>query len=297
MATVHANGIEFRVNRYRTGPEGPRPVIVFVHGLAVDNSGWSFTLGMPLATSADVVTYALRGHGRSQLVPSGYRLRDHADDLVALLDALDITEPVHVVGGSYGGAIGIVAAIAHPERIASLFLIDAQLPTPGWTDLFLGHLERIAEALRGDYSLDQVMQLFDLTSRRKARLLVERGKRLLLATSLLEDLRTEPPVDPADFALVRCPVLAVYGERSEIRNMADQLPTLVPHAEVVLTPGADHKATFLQPGELRTLIRRFVGLPEADGGGDGRVSRPPAGPAAAPTAHRDGGAPLAVTES
>lgn len=286
MATVHANGIDFRVNRYRTGPEGPRPVVVFVHGLAVDNSGWSFTLGMPLATSADVVTYALRGHGHSQLVPSGYRLSDHAGDLVALLDALDITEPVHVVGGSYGGAVGIVAAIAHPDRIASLFLIDAQLPVPGWTDLFLGHLERIAESLQGDYSLDQVMQLFDLTSRRKARLLVERGKRLLLDTTLIEDLRTEPPVDPADFARVRCPVLAVYGEQSEIRDMADQLPALVPHAEVVLTPGADHKATFLQPGELRTLIRRFVGLPDADAPAESAGGADP-----------DGGAALAVAES
>jgi pimeloyl-ACP methyl ester carboxylesterase len=265
MATVHANGIDFKVNRYRTGPEGPRPVVVFIHGLAVDNSGWSFTLGMPLATSAEVVTYALRGHGRSQFVPSGYRLADHAEDLIALLDAMGMADPVHVVGGSYGGAVGVVAAIEHPDRIASLFLIDAQLPVPGWTDLFLPPLERIAEALQGDYRLDQVMQLFDLTSRRKAALLVERGKRLLLDTTLLDDLRTEPPLEPADFAGVRCPVLAVYGERSEIRDMADVLPTLVPHAKVEITPGADHKATFLQPGELRSLIRRFVGLPEAAG--------------------------------
>lgn len=268
MATVHANGIDFRVNRYRTGPEGPRPVIVFIHGLAVDNSGWSFTLGMPLATSADVVTYALRGHGRSQLVGSGYRLADHAEDLIALLDAMGIDEPVHVVGGSYGGAIGIVAAIAHPDRIASLFLIDAQLPVPGWTDLFLGHLERIAEALQGEYTLDQVMQLFDLTSRRKASLLVQRGKRLLLDTTLLDDLRAEPPLGPDDFARVRCPVLAVYGEQSEIRDLAELLRTLVPHADVELTPGADHKATFLQPAELRTRIRRFVGLGEATGPDD-----------------------------
>lgn len=265
MATVNANGIDFSVNRYRTGPDGPRPVIVFIHGLAVDNSGWSFTLGMPLATSAEVITYALRGHGRSQFVRSGYRLADHADDLVALLDAMGIDEPVHVVGGSYGGAVGIVAAIAHPDRIASLFLIDAQLPVPGWTDLFLGHLERIAEALKGEYTLDQVMQLFDLTSRRKASLLVQRGKRLLLETTLIDDLRTEPPLAPTDFARVRCPVLAVYGEQSEIHDMAEMLPTLVPHAEVEITPGADHKATFLQPAELRALIRRFVGLTETPG--------------------------------
>jgi pimeloyl-ACP methyl ester carboxylesterase len=271
VATVHANGIDFRVNRYRTGPGGERPIIVFIHGLAVDHSGWSFTLGMPLATSAEVVLYALRGHGHSQFVPSGYGVADHAGDLIALLDAMDISAPVHLVGGSYGGAVAIAAAIERPERIASLFLIDAQLPVPGWTDLFLGPLERIAEALRGDYSLEQVMQLFDLTSRRKASLLVKRGERLLHETTLLDDLRNEMPLDAADFARVQCPVLGVYGEHSEIHDMAAQLPKLVPHAEVHITPGADHKQTFLQPAELRGLIRRFVSLPspETDGDGDG----------------------------
>jgi pimeloyl-ACP methyl ester carboxylesterase len=264
VATVHANGIDFRVNRYRTGPEGVRPVIVFIHGLAVDHSGWSFTLGMPLATSADVVTYALRGHGHSELVPAGYRLTDHAGDLIALLDAMDITQPVHLIGGSYGGAVAVVAAIERPDRIASLFLLDAQLPVPGWTDLFLGHLERISDAMRAEsYSLEQVMQLFDLTSKRKATLLVNRGKRLLHETTLLDDLRTEPPLDAAEFARVRCPVLGVYGEHSEIHDMAEMLPRLVPHAEVHITPGADHKATFMQPAELRGLIRRFVGIDDS----------------------------------
>jgi pimeloyl-ACP methyl ester carboxylesterase len=287
VATVRANGIDFRVNRYRTGPEGDRPIIVFIHGLAVDHSGWSFTLGMPLATTAEVITYALRGHGHSQFVPSGYRLADHADDLIALLDAMGITEPVHLVGGSYGGAVAVVAAIEWPDRVASLFLLDAQLPVPGWTDLFLGPLERISDAMRDDnYSIEQVMQLFDLTSKRKASLLVNRGKRLLHETTLLDDLRTEPPIDPADFARVRCPVLGVYGEQSEIRDMADMLPTLFPHAEVHITPGADHRATFLRPAELRALIRRFVGL--GDEPGD-RSDEPGDGPGGEPLVRAAGG--------
>lgn len=278
MATVHANGIDFRVNRYRTGPGGERPIIVFIHGLAVDQSGWSFTLGMPLATSAEVVLYALRGHGHSQFVPSGYRVVDHVGDLVALLDALDITVPVHLVGGSYGGAVATVAAIEHPDRIASLFLLDAQLPVPDWTDLFAGPLERVAEAMRGDFTLDQVMQLFDLTSRRKASLLAKRGRRLLHETTLLDDVRSEIELGPDDFARIECPVLGVYGEHSEIRNMADLLPKLVPHAEVHITPGADHKQTFLQPAALRDLIRQFVGLPTSEApapDGDGRLVASP----------------------
>jgi pimeloyl-ACP methyl ester carboxylesterase len=90
VATVHTNGVELRVNRYWVGPrDEDRPVVVFVHGLGiVDHSGLSFTLGMPLANVADVVLYALRGHGRSEVPPTGYRLDDHVADLAGLLDAL-----------------------------------------------------------------------------------------------------------------------------------------------------------------------------------------------------------------
>ena len=102
MATVHANGVELRVNRYRVGNDGldsGRPVVVFVHGLGiVDHSGLAFTLGMPLATDAETILYALRGHGHSQVVASGYRIADHVADLVGLLDDLGVAEPVHLVG-------------------------------------------------------------------------------------------------------------------------------------------------------------------------------------------------------
>ena len=118
MATVRANGVELRVNRYRVGADGDRPVVVFVHGLGiVDHSGLAFTLGMPLATDAEAILYALRGHGHSEVVASGYRVADHVADLIALLDALGVRAPVHLVGCSYGGAVAVTAAARHPGRV------------------------------------------------------------------------------------------------------------------------------------------------------------------------------------
>src|SRR4029453_11987433 len=120
VATVRANGVDLRVNRYRIGPDGVRPVVVFVHGLGiVDHSGLAFTLGMPLATEAGTVLYGVRGHGQSQVAPSGYRVADHVADLVGLLDALDLAGPVHLVGCSYGGAGGVTTAVPHPDQVAS----------------------------------------------------------------------------------------------------------------------------------------------------------------------------------
>lgn len=259
MATVRANGVDLRVNRYRVGPEGERPVVVFLHGLGiVDHSGLSFTLGMPLAADADVLLYALRGHGHSETPPSGYRLGDHVADLLALLDAVGLTAPVHLVGCSYGGAITTVTAIRHPERVASLFLLDPLLPVGGWTRHILPTMEQAAALLRDGYSVDDVMAALGLTSRRKASAVAERAHRLLIGTTLLEDLRLETAVEPEDFARLRCPVEAVFGDESEMHPFAARLRDLVPAATVHTIAGADHLRIFGHTSELGALIRRFV---------------------------------------
>ena len=267
MATVHANGVELRVNRYRVGNDGPdsgRPVVVFVHGLGiVDHSGLAFTLGMPLATDAETILYALRGHGHSEVVASGYRIADHVADLVGLLDELGVAEPVHLVGCSYGGAVVVTAAARHPSRVASLFLLDPVLPVPGWPERVLALLEPAAERLAGGYTIEQVMAALGGVSRRKAVAAARRAERLLLGTSLLDDVRGEAPLAERDFARIDCPVLAVYGDRSEMLAQAGGLATLVPQARVQLIEGADHLSVFGHTRELAALIREAVGLAPA----------------------------------
>ena len=267
MPTVHANGVDLRVNRYRVGPEGKRPVIVFVHGLGiVDHSGLSFTLGMPLAPDADAILYALRGHGHSQVVPSGYRVVDHTADLLALLDALDVGVPVHLVGCSYGGAVAIATAVRHPERVASLFLIDPVVPVPGWPERILPMLDAAAAQLSGDYTVEDVMAALGGVSQRKAAAVAERAERLLLGTTVLDDVRREPALTDDEFARIACPVLAVYGDRSEMFPLADELTARVAGARIHVVPGADHLSVFGHTRELGEQIRAFVGLPAPERG-------------------------------
>jgi pimeloyl-ACP methyl ester carboxylesterase len=262
MATVRVRGVDFRVSRYRSGPDGPRPVIVFVHGLCVvDQSSLSFTLGLPLATSAEVILYDLRGHGRSQVVSSGYRVVDHVADLVALLDALDVTVPVHLVAHSYGGAIAVVAAMRHPDRVASLSLVDGFFPCRGWGKVINHTLRKAAKALRRDYTPEDAMKVLGIPSRRKAVAVAARARRLILETTLPDDVRHEPALRAVDYAQIACPVLAVYGDRSPLYPLAGRLQRLVPTAELYTLAGADHLLNLERPREVCALVREFVGLP------------------------------------
>jgi len=260
VATVQANGVDLRVNRYWVGPEGDRPVVVFIHGLGiVDHSGLAFTLGMPLASDADVILYALRGHGHSQVAPSGYNVVDHVADLVALLDALDVDAPVHIVGCSYGGAVATVTAMEHPDRVASLFLVDPLFSSPDWISRVLPAMEAAAALVDRDYTIDEVMAaLGGLVTRRKAALVAERAHRLLVGTTILDDLRSEPELGVDDYARIRCPVGAVYGTASEMLPLADVLRTYVPSVDLHAIDGADHLGIFGRTKELGALIRGHV---------------------------------------
>ncbi|MGH9214600.1 MAG: alpha/beta fold hydrolase [Acidimicrobiales bacterium] len=262
MGTLRVRGVDLRVNRYRSGPDGPRPVIVFVHGLCVvDQSSLSFTLGLPLATHADVILYDLRGHGRSEVVPSGYRVVDHVADLVALLDTLAVHEPVHLVAHSYGGAVAVVAALRHGERVASLTLVDGFLPFRGWGRLIDRTLQSAGRALRHEYSPEDAMRVLGMTSPRKAMAVAARARRLILETTLSRDVRREPPLRRQDYARIRCPVLGIYGDRSPLHPLAGKLRRRLPAAELHILAGADHLLNLERPREVRTLVSRFVGLP------------------------------------
>jgi 3-oxoadipate enol-lactonase len=270
MARVRANGVELHVTRFRTGPPGDRPVVVCVHGLAVvDKAANSFVLGFHLARDAEVIAYDLRGHGRSELAPTGYRIADHAADLAGLLDALAITQPVHLVAFSYGGAVATLAAMRYPERVASLTLLDGIVPVAGWETALFGTVRQfeiwVDEGRAKGFDSDQifevivehVMEEFRVT-RRRATAVGRRVHRLFEHTTMREDIRRESAFDKEDYARIQCPVLAVYGDQSELYWLTDLLPNLLQDVRVHTVAGADHLDVYWRVDEIRPLVREFV---------------------------------------
>lgn len=259
---VGVNGVGLKVNRYScrrpNGTDGQHPAVVLIHGLTVDHSGLGFTVGMPLTRTAEVLLYDLRGHGRSEMVPSGYRVTDHVADLVALLDAQGMDQPVHLVGGSYGGAVAAAMALEHPQRVASLGLIEGLIPHPGWGGLVARTMEQAADKLRHGLTADQAMAELGISSRRKAVAMAERARRLLVETTMLEDVRSETDWDHSDYARISCPVLGLYGDRSDIYGLTSLLATNVPDVRIHTLEGLGHMEVFWYPQRLRDVIATFV---------------------------------------
>ena len=112
MAFIDVGGTRFG---YDEAGEGP--AIVFIHGALVDRGMWDHQFG-ELSERYRVIRYDWRGYGESDDATEPVC---HHEDLLALMDALGV-EHAHLAGNSYGGAYAVEAALAAPERVASLSL-------------------------------------------------------------------------------------------------------------------------------------------------------------------------------
>jgi pimeloyl-ACP methyl ester carboxylesterase len=116
-------GGELAVEAYR----GTTEPVLAIHGISSTRMLWSWLREeLPELT---LLAPDLRGRGDSVDVGGPSSIVQHADDMVAILDARDL-ESVHVCGMSMGGFVGVALAVRHPERVRSLTLVDGGFPMP-----------------------------------------------------------------------------------------------------------------------------------------------------------------------
>ena len=248
MPDLVANGVRFNTQALHGGTEDgtARPQVVMLHGLVADNlSSWYYTIANPVALHADVHLYDLRGHGRSEVPATSYTVEDQVDDLEALLDAWGITEPVHLFGNSFGGVIALAFAHRHPERVASLFLIEAHFAVEGWGEQMAGSLALAVFGLDEDVVQDWLAENADRKLSRFAR----KSEHLLTKTSMIDDLQREQPI--TWLPEIACPTFAIYGDASDILDRARELEAKVPGCELHIVPGMSHSLLLEASGLVR----------------------------------------------
>lgn len=114
------------------GTDGPEAILT--HSVGLGEGMWR-TTAEALSRTARVVTFTLRGHGRSTAEVGEDRLQA-ARDVVAIADQLGLNRPA-VVGHEFGGAVAAIAAYLAPERFSAVGVVDSPmiLPTEEYGDL------------------------------------------------------------------------------------------------------------------------------------------------------------------
>lgn len=224
--------------------DGHRAPVVFLHGLVIDNiSTFYYTLAPVAARKHPVVCYDLRGHGASDRPATGYRLEDAVDDLVGILDALGIAEPAHLVGYSFGGTLAMAAAVRRPDRVAGLVLIETEPNSEDWSDEMVTNLEDVVAGFEGP----EFRRFMAEEAPRGLRRLVADCEELVTRSSLPEDFRSSKETTLDDLARLTVPALLVYGDNSEILDVAFLLDDTIPHSELCVVKDCSHQVMVEAP--------------------------------------------------
>lgn len=289
MPKADVNGCRLNYTQMGNGPD-----TVLIHGLAANLAFWNLPLLRRLAARRRVTVFDLRGHGYSDLSPSGYSSAQMAADLLGLLDHLAI-DRAHLVGHSFGGTVALQATIDAPGRIASLTLADVRVaalqPTlrpadfPHW-DKWWSAFRNAGIVLGEDQSLDfTLLELLAAPRWRSVRRQLADGSRfvpfegwtasqrgadrwlrLLATTTARADFQSDrgPTIDV--LSRVEHPTLAIYGQYSHCLPSAEGLRQHLRRCRMVLSPASGHFHPAVRPEFFADQVLAFTDEVESSQG-------------------------------
>jgi pimeloyl-ACP methyl ester carboxylesterase len=127
--------------------DGPDPVIC-LHGITAQHRAFT-SAARRMGPARGLVGVDLRGRGDSGKPDSGYGLKAHAGDVVAVLDHVGL-EDATIAGHSMGAFVALRTALLYPDRVRALVLLDGGWPravVPPQEDM-TEEQQREAEAIR-----------------------------------------------------------------------------------------------------------------------------------------------------
>jgi non-heme chloroperoxidase len=102
--------------------------VVFSHGWPLDGDAWEDQMYFLASRGYRCVAHDRRGHGRSSQPWTGQTMDTFADDLAAVVEALDLRDAIHVGHSTGGGEVARYIARHRTERVVGAVLIGAVVP-------------------------------------------------------------------------------------------------------------------------------------------------------------------------
>lgn len=257
--------------------EGNGLPLLLLHGGGIDSAMLSWAEAIPpLAQHFRVIAPDWPGYGASSPYPGPYRLQTLVEFIPAILDALEI-ESAALVGSSMGGGAALGFALAHPQRVRKLVLVDsyglashAPFHSLSYAMLHMRWLIRQSYALMrrsrtltawglrallgGKVSAEVVEAVFEAVQDPRAgesfyAFQVSEMQPTRLRTCYQERLHELP-----------MPVLIMHGERDQLVPVqaAHLAAQQIPNARLHVLPEAGHWLPREQPAEFNRLLLDFL---------------------------------------
>jgi len=248
---------------------GAGQTFVMIHAGVADSRQWNAEFAY-YANHYRVLRFDMRGYGKSEPVDGEFNIQD---DLLTLLDHLNLTEPLILMGCSMGAGLAIDFTLAYPERVKALIIVDGG---PSGLELDTEKPALFEAANKADEAEDwdlmaeiETQIWFDGQNRSSEQINPEMRKLALemnrlgiahYAKKLGKHVRKEtaPAVERLDE--LSLPTLLIVGENDipYLLAVADYLETHLANATKVRIPNAAHLPNMDQAQLFQEAVDKFL---------------------------------------
>ena len=261
MPRARVNGIQIH---YREKGEG-YPVFL-VHGYTGNLRNWALQVPV-LSREFRMVSMDHRGHGHSDkpTEPEDYSLELMAEDAYGLLENLGIEE-CYLVGHSMGGTIAQHLALAHPEKVRALVLMDTWAEVPRGRGMEeRARLLEIAEAQGMEAAFDEQLRLNPQADQLNAYPgFLEIWRQQFLMTSREAYIYCAYAIGSTpswrdQLHRISVPTLVVCGENDDAFMVpCRHIHERIAGSEFVIIPGAGHTPQIEKPADFNHALTGFL---------------------------------------
>lgn len=250
-------------NLYYEDSGGPGLPILFSHGFLMDHEMFDDQV-RALAPQYRCIRWDERGHGKTGAVLEPFSYYDSADDAIALLRHLGITQAVFA-GMSQGGFLTLRIALKYPDTVRALILLDTQAGTEPPEDI--SHIkplvdEWLAHGLpdrTADYIQDRIGgPTFDKDHYWRKKWRTVSAANLL---NIFQTLITRDDITQA-ITQITAPTLIVHGDADQSIPLerAQQMQASIRRSQFVAIRDAGHAANMTHAAEVNDHLTRFLNL-------------------------------------
>ncbi|MFZ2634831.1 MAG: alpha/beta fold hydrolase [Rectinemataceae bacterium] len=268
--TVNGAGIYYESTDVRTAPDSGRhaapPVpVAFLNGIAMSVAHWKPYVEA-FSKERRCLCHDMRGQLMSDKPAGPYSFDMHADDLAALMDALEI-EKAHLVGTSYGSEAAMAFALRHPGRCASLVLVDGVSELDPLLEAAVDSWKTAALADPGTfykcivpwtYSSKYIGENKEMLARRGTAV-ASLPREYFAAFAELCDAFGRIDLT-SRLGAIACPTLVLVGDRDILKHegFSRIIAGGIPGAVMKIVRDAGHAAVIEKPAECTAEIRAFL---------------------------------------
>lgn len=246
--------------------EGERPALA-IHCMLGSGEMWTPVLA-PLGAQISATTFDLPGHGKSApwtpetTEPGAYQR------LATQIAASFIERPVDLIGHSFGASVALRIAVAAPEAVRSLTLVEPVLfkaaeGSAEWQELrpHQDHLDELMQTRQYEEAARRFMRAWG-TGQEWDTLPPHQRARFVAQMEIVANVTPSNFDDPGQITreggmeLIDAPVLLVYGDRSPpiSARVCEAIAARLPDVGTACVPGAGHMLPLTHAQQLTDLI-------------------------------------------